>query len=258
MLPGSIIPTLLLQPAQPLSPSLPPSTYSVLAPASTDSTPDDSPAPFLLRGASVPTSEDGELVTPADPPLRAVTQPVPLPSSPPVLEPPVPSLSPGSMGFLQRAVGTWTYGEVWQWLHSIHLPQYPQFYHRRIDGDMLQDMTDNDLLDELHVKDKFHRGKILKRVRELVREAGGKDAHAEERKDRGPRDHHRHRHRTPNHGNRRSPHVSDRELPRLHGGPGRAAMTRASSVGATVSTSKESTSKEGRDSHDSDDVEYYA
>ena len=54
------------------------------------------------------------------------------------------------------------------WLHHLNLSQYALFHHRSIDGDMLSDMTDDDLRTELGVDDKFHRGKILKRIREHI------------------------------------------------------------------------------------------
>lgn len=77
-----------------------------------------------------------------------------------------PSLSPASLSFLLRPMQTWTADQAWTWLHHLNLGQYDLFHHRSIDGDMLLDVTDDDLRTELGVDDKFHRGKILKRIKE--------------------------------------------------------------------------------------------
>ena len=95
--------------------------------------------------------------------------------------PPPPSLSPSSLSFLSRGIGTWTAEDVWVWLHYIKLPAYPLFHHRHIDGDMLLDMTDADLQTEMGVEDKFHRGKILKRIREHQGSDGAMDERSERR-----------------------------------------------------------------------------
>ena len=97
----------------------------------------------------------------------SVLSPATSPNSTLSLPPPVaPSLSPASLTFLDRPMQSWTADEVWTWLHHLNLGQYTLFHHRSIDGDMLLDMTDDDLRTELGVDDKFHRGKILKRIRE--------------------------------------------------------------------------------------------
>ena len=80
--------------------------------------------------------------------------------------PPAPSLSPASLSFVDRPMATWTADEVWTWLHQLNLGQYTLFHHRSIDGDMLLDMTDDDLRTEMGMEDKFHRGKLLKRIKE--------------------------------------------------------------------------------------------
>ena len=121
---------------------------------------------------------------------------------------------------------------------------YPRFYHRHIDGDMLLDMTDDDLLSEMGVTDKFHRNKILKKVKELTHH--DKEP-TEEKKDRGSRHHHR---KPPGHV-RRSPHVSEREGAR---GPVQRVMTRASSLGAPGSSGS---SRGEREDSEVGEFDYY-
>jgi hypothetical protein len=71
----------------------------------------------------------------------------------------------GSLDFLSDSIQCWSVASVGTWLWSIGLSEYDQFQLRKIDGDLLADLSDNDLL-ELGVADKFHRRKILKKINE--------------------------------------------------------------------------------------------
>ena len=62
-------------------------------------------------------------------------------------------------------MSSWSADDVWGWLSDLQLSSYTQFRDRGIDGDMLLNMTDDDLKDELLVLDKFHRSKIIRKIK---------------------------------------------------------------------------------------------
>ena len=243
-------------PPPPRPSPIPDPTYTLMSPSSGA----EPPTPTLLRTRTDPTPPSPSPRSPSppfpSPPFpsphdRATSLPPPShdppPPSPP--PPPTPSLSSTSLTFLTTPLSTWTFLNVWTWLHHINLPSYPTFYHRSIDGDMLADMTDEDLQQEMGVGDKFHRGKILKRVKELMAGgAGEKEGGAvlEEKAERKAAPavvsarHHRHRR-----GHRTSPHTHERELPSHSDGQSRVFRT------------GQRTGRGSGGEVESDDVEYY-
>lgn len=69
---------------------------------------------------------------------------------------------------LRQPPRSWSRREVVKWLHIIGLDQYSQiFIHHGIDGYLVLDLTVDDLENELKIKSKIHRKKIINAIEDL-------------------------------------------------------------------------------------------
>ena len=65
----------------------------------------------------------------------------------------------------------WSVSQVTEWLNSLELSQYiVKFEELRIDGILLLQVTDSDLLNDLGIQVRLHRYKILENIKKLVEE----------------------------------------------------------------------------------------
>lgn len=78
--------------------------------------------------------------------------------------------SDGKKSIFDVAIVSWTNEEVIEWLRGLKYDQYvPSFVENLIDGDLLVEMEDSDLKDDLNVKMRLHRVKLLKSIKKILK-----------------------------------------------------------------------------------------
>merc|ERR1711871_977678 len=74
-----------------------------------------------------------------------------------------------NLSLIDISLPTWTNNEVLEWLKELHYEHYaPKFKELLIDGELLLEMTDEDLKSDLDISVRLHRVKLLKSIRKIL------------------------------------------------------------------------------------------